>query len=169
MTKLYLSSAIRAFGAMVQLSLGLQGPCGQREATVQRQSRCPEFPLRPDWRDPEQYRPLLALDKAGWAAEWLRRSPDFADVLNSFAEKVQATHRPIGGPRIIILSDLPVDAGWGVIFCRCHRTGRHLLVSVAGPCGPHRRGVLRRTRRRGRFRRAAAPAACRCSKDLRRG
>lgn len=169
MTKLYLSSAIRAFGTMVQLSLGLQGPSGQGEATVQRQSRFPEFPLRPDWRDPEQYRPLLALDKAGWAAEWLRRSPDFADILRSVAEKVWTTHRPVGGPRIIILSDLPVDARWGVIFCRCHRVGHHLLAPVPGVCCPRRRGVLRRTRRRGRFRRAAAPAACRCSKDLRRG
>ncbi|MGQ3049224.1 MAG: transcriptional regulator domain-containing protein [Niveispirillum sp.] len=154
---------------MFQLSLGLYGPCGQREATVQRQSRCPEFPLRPDWRDPEHYRPLLALDKAGWAAEWLRRSPDFADILNSFAEKVRTTQRPVGGPRIIILSDLPVDARWGVIFCRCHRTGHHLLVSVAGTCRPHRRRVPRRTRRRGRFRCAAAPAACRGSEDRRRG
>lgn len=164
-----MSSAIRAFGAMVQLSLGLQGPCGQREATVQRQSRCPEFSSRPDWRDPEQYRPLLALDKAGWAAEWLRRSPDFADILRSVAEKVRTTHRPVGGPRIIILSELPVDARCGVIFCRCYRTGHHLLASVAGTCRPHRRRVLHRTRRRGCFRCAAAPAACRCSEDLRRG
>lgn len=167
--KLHLSSAIRAFGAMVQLSLGLQGPCGQREATVQRQSRFPEFPLRPDWRDPEQYRPLLALDNAGWAAEWLRRSPDFADILKSFAERVQTTDCSLRGPRIIILSDLPVDARWGVIFCRCHRTGRHLLASVAGACRPRRRGVLCRNRRRGRFRCPAVSPDRRCSEGFRRG
>lgn len=36
---------------------------------------------RADWRDVEQYRPLLDYDCVGWAGEWLRRNPDFiADV-----------------------------------------------------------------------------------------
>jgi hypothetical protein len=36
-----------------------------------------DAPCRPDWRDPEQYRDLLDLDRPGWAWEWLRRNPDY--------------------------------------------------------------------------------------------
>ena len=36
---------------------------------------------RADWRDAQQYRPLLDYDCVGWAGEWLRRNPEFlADV-----------------------------------------------------------------------------------------
>jgi hypothetical protein len=34
-------------------------------------------PDQPDWRDVEQYRHLLDLDRAGWAWEWLRRRRDY--------------------------------------------------------------------------------------------
>ena len=36
-------------------------------------------PARPDWRDAEQYRHLLDLDRAGWAWEWLRRHAEYED------------------------------------------------------------------------------------------
>jgi hypothetical protein len=36
-------------------------------------------PARPDWRDAEQYRHLLDLDRAGWAWEWLRRHAEYRD------------------------------------------------------------------------------------------
>ncbi|MES2902980.1 MAG: DUF2285 domain-containing protein [Pseudomonadota bacterium] len=31
----------------------------------------------PAWRDAEAYRPLIALDRSGWAWEWLRRDPAY--------------------------------------------------------------------------------------------
>jgi len=30
-----------------------------------------------DWREPEQYKPLLSCDRHRWAGEWLRRNPEF--------------------------------------------------------------------------------------------
>ena len=33
--------------------------------------------LRANWRNAEDYRPLLDYDCAGWAGEWLRRNPAF--------------------------------------------------------------------------------------------
>lgn len=32
---------------------------------------------KPDWRNPDDYRHLLDLDRAGWAWEWLRRRRDY--------------------------------------------------------------------------------------------
>lgn len=34
-----------------------------------------------EWRDPEQYRPLLDYDCAGWAGQWLSRNPEFLEDL----------------------------------------------------------------------------------------
>lgn len=39
--------------------------------------------LRADWRDPEQYKPLLKCDRHHWAGEWLRRNPEFLVDLRS--------------------------------------------------------------------------------------
>lgn len=69
----------------------------------------------PDWRDPEQYRHLLDLDRAGWAWEWLRRNPDYARIV---PERPAAEPERNGAAEFAVLP--PANAGeyaqWGLTF-----------------------------------------------------
>lgn len=99
---------------------------------MQQRSQSPAPSERSDWRDPEQYRPLLDLDHAGWAAEWLRRAPDFPAIATGFADLIRTSEPAPDRPRVILMSGPPVGAGWGLLLRRCGGAGRYLLASVAG-------------------------------------
>jgi hypothetical protein len=72
-----------------------------------------------DWRDPEQYSPLLDIDCVGWAGEWLRRNPDFvADVQRApclpYTVKIPAD----GDGRIAHCCHACPLGRWGLRCCR---------------------------------------------------
>jgi hypothetical protein len=72
-------------------------------------------PDRPDWRDIEQYRHLLDLDRAGWAWEWLRRRPDYVgdDVDKNSRRDLSAKSQPA-----LTRREQPAPARqWGLCFC----------------------------------------------------
>ena len=75
----------------------------------------PAAPDWPDWRDREQYRHMLDLDRAGWAWEWLRRNPDYADGESEESPKQPRqkgrSHFEASNP---ILSEKP--SRWGLCF-----------------------------------------------------
>jgi hypothetical protein len=75
----------------------------------------PKTPDWPDWRDREQYRHMLDLDRAGWAWEWLRRNPDYPD--GEAGESPEDTPRK-GRARFEVaypvLSEIP--SRWGLCF-----------------------------------------------------
>jgi len=73
------------------------------------------LPARPDWRDPEQYRHLLDLDRAGWAWEWLRRNPEYVDEAR---DKPAVDIDVVGASRMTILrcSALLRGGPWGLSF-----------------------------------------------------
>jgi len=76
----------------------------------------PVTPAWPDWRDAEQYRHMLDLDRAGWAWEWLRRNPDYAEGEQDGFQK-EPDHK--ARPQIEVLSTA-VSAStskWGLCFC----------------------------------------------------
>jgi hypothetical protein len=76
--------------------------------------------LRPraDWRNAEDYHPLLDYDSAGWAGEWLRRNPAFiAD-----AERAPCFAQPIvrhvdDGVQVVTCEKSCPLARWGLHCC----------------------------------------------------
>jgi hypothetical protein len=85
---------------------------------------------RLNWCDPLSYKPLLNLDRAGWAWKWLRRNPDYI---------AQMIGRPVSAETI--KTDLPLltmpetndVSDWGLLFRR-----------EAGPPGDRRQTLLAR-------------------------
>ncbi len=70
---------------------------------------------RPDWRDFEQYRHLLDLDRAGWAWEWLRRRPDYAGESNNERPNRGSRAKPF--PTLIRSAESGLECQWGLCFC----------------------------------------------------
>lgn len=92
----------------------------------------------PDWRDPEQYRHLLDLDRAGWAWEWLRRNPDYA---GSVPELPATEPQRKGAAEFAVLppANTAEWAQWGLTFRRGadtrRRTGAGGLAHRIRPFG----------------------------------
>ncbi|WP_368408134.1 transcriptional regulator domain-containing protein [Asticcacaulis machinosus] len=66
------------------------------------------------WRDGAAYRPLVEMDRVGWAWAWLRRNP-------RYRERPQSEMPPISFPQQrgvrVVRARSAVDAGqWGVSF-----------------------------------------------------
>lgn len=78
-----------------------------------------------DWRDPESYKPLLDLDRAGWAWEWIRRSPGFRASVKSQPDEKRVTAD--NQPRLIAAPAMQTLKRWGLIFRRKFRP-RDFLV-----------------------------------------
>lgn len=70
----------------------------------------------PDWRDADQYRHLLDLDRAGWAWEWLRRHDAYEGQVEDGG---LAAQRDKPGPWLVELSPYQLAAcrRWGLCFC----------------------------------------------------
>jgi len=68
----------------------------------------------PDWRDIEQYRHLLDLDRAGWAWEWLRRRRDYVGETDDENSNLalDARSETASGRRL----KLNPDCQWGLCF-----------------------------------------------------
>lgn len=113
-------------------------------------SQEPGEPSRASWRDPTHYKPLLTLDRAGWAWKWLKRNPDY------IARTAQLlTPRRLEWPgkkmRVITRSDAEEVCDWGLHFRRvANAPGRrclHLLANRLGCVGAGRRDATRTARR----------------------
>jgi hypothetical protein len=70
---------------------------------------------RPDWRDVEQYRHLLDLDRAGWAWEWLRRHRDY--VGEDDDKDSRQDSRAESQPALIQRAQPDTACQWGLCFC----------------------------------------------------
>lgn len=67
-------------------------------------------PGSPNWRDGDSYRPLLQLDREGWAWEWLRRNPAYREYIAAvpFTRGAGVTPAPVLPSRD--------GADWGIPF-----------------------------------------------------
>jgi hypothetical protein len=91
-------------------------------------------PIRswPDYRNLDQYRLMLELDRAGWAWEWLRRSQDYEQACGdqpAVAER-QALDTLSGG--VVLRSASTCLSAWGVCFCRVAGPSCHSSASPLG-------------------------------------
>ena len=71
---------------------------------------------RPDWRDVEQYRHLLDLDRAGWAWEWMRRHPDYGR--DGGDREPELDRKALSRPIVLRPASRDRARAWGLCFCR---------------------------------------------------
>lgn len=71
----------------------------------------------PDWRDAEQYRYMVDLDRAGWAWEWLRRSPGYAHGSVDGPPPDRGGKTQLGSGFLHLATD-PTALRWGLCFRR---------------------------------------------------
>jgi len=76
----------------------------------------PVTPAWPDWRDAEQYRHMLDLDRAGWAWEWLRRNPDYAEGEQN-KPPGEPGRKALTHPEILSAPVSESASRWGLCFC----------------------------------------------------
>jgi hypothetical protein len=77
----------------------------------------------PDWRDPEQYRHLLDLDRAGWAWEWLRRNPDYIGTVPELPA-TELERKGAAELAVIPAANAEESPHWGLTFRRDAHTRR---------------------------------------------
>jgi len=68
--------------------------------------------LRPNWRDSKSYKPLLKLDRAGWAWKWLRRNPEYIALAS---ERLSHTGYDTES-RVLTVSATEEGTRWGLHF-----------------------------------------------------
>ncbi|BAV64081.1 DUF2285 domain-containing protein [Sphingobium cloacae] len=68
---------------------------------------------RLDWRNPASYRPLLDLDRSGWAWEFLRRNPDYRKAVQSLPKPTQERWLM---PPLSLISAVGISPEWGCPF-----------------------------------------------------
>lgn len=93
-----------------------------------------------DWRDPESYKSLVDLDRAGWAWEWLKRNPDFStatgrlpNVLSSLSPSGAERRLKAAQPRILRIQNPGPFEHWGVFFHHWHCPAGYGRLLVARP------------------------------------
>lgn len=112
----------------------------------------PEKRLRPDWRDPESYKHLQKLFRAGWAWEWLKRNPEFIAACRQTAGFNIVQRGGAGAPWMLSPADIDRFSRWGVLF----RRRRRCVLGSRGPSGgAGRRGRAGGLGYTGHFRSAA--------------
>lgn len=107
----------------------------------------PGISPRADWRDPESYKSLVDLDRAGWAWEWLKRNPDFStaagrlpNVLSSLSPSGAERRLKAAQPRILRIQNPGPFEHWGVFFhhWRCPAGYGRLLAARLQSIGARR-------------------------------
>ncbi|SMF81737.1 hypothetical protein SAMN06265365_1413 [Tistlia consotensis] len=126
---------------------------------MSKEKTVPGISPRADWRDPECYKSLVDLDRAGWAWEWLKRNPDFATAAGRLPQvspplPPSAAERRLKAaqPRILRIQNPGPFEQWGVFFHHCRYPadyGRLLAAAFQSVCArrgsaadctrPHRR------------------------------
>lgn len=77
----------------------------------------PLVPVRQTWRDPQTYRPLLMLDRPGWAWEWLRRNRAYGALAITLPPAIRCILRAT--PRITLITQRHGEEDifpWGLHF-----------------------------------------------------
>ncbi len=99
---------------------------------------------RPNWRESATYKPLLKLDRAGWAWKWLRRNPDYNARMAGRAPNPPLV-LPGSGVPVIPATDGDDAADWGLRFRRGAqpplRRGSDFLAGRLGCLGGGGRGA----------------------------
>jgi hypothetical protein len=95
------------------------------------------FPPRPfpppDWRNAKTYHPLLSLDRAAWAWQWLKRNPEFV----ASARQGRRRPRPLPGPHPAPRNGGDADAAAGPpLGCPVSRTRPRIWCSGRVPTRP---------------------------------
>lgn len=67
------------------------------------------------WQDRTRYRPLLDLDRSGWAWEFLRRNPDYRQAVQSLPKPKYERWLM---PPLSLISGAGVAPDWGLSFRR---------------------------------------------------
>lgn len=128
---------------------------------MSKEKTVPGISPRADWRDPENYKSLVDLDRAGWAWEWLKRNPDFATAAGRLPQvspplPPSATERRLKAaqPRILRLQNPEPFEHWGVFFhhWRCPASYGRLLAARSQSIGARRGSAAHCTRPHRRFR-----------------
>lgn len=106
---------------------------------MSKENTVPGISPRADWRDPESYKSLVDLDRAGWAWEWLKRNPDFATAAGRLPQvspplPPSAAERRLKAaqPRILHIQNPAPFERWGVFFhhWRCPAGYGRLLAAA---------------------------------------
>ena len=128
---------------------------------MSKEKTVPGISPRADWRDPESYKPLIDLDRAGWAWEWLKRNPDFATAAGGLPQ-VSPPLRPsateprlkAAQPRILRIQNPGPFEHWGVFFhhWRCPAGYGRLLAARSQSIGARRGSAAHCTRPHRRLR-----------------
>lgn len=91
---------------------------------------------KPDWRNPDDYRHLLDLDRAGWAWEWLRRHRDYVGEGDDARGNTTSsdTNAWAGAIRPIKLATAAHDRAhaWGLCFRAGGRLSRRAGAAYLG-------------------------------------
>ncbi|WP_407932561.1 transcriptional regulator domain-containing protein [Acidiphilium iwatense] len=89
---------------------------------------------KPDWRNPDDYRHLLDLDRAGWAWEWLRRHRDYVGEVDQGNAISSETNALAGTIRPIQLAAAAHDRApaWGLCFRGGGRLSRRAGAAYLG-------------------------------------
>lgn len=72
----------------------------------------------PDWRNVDDYRHLLDLDRAGWAWEWLRRHPDYEKGAGGDHGELVPDRKTLTGLTVLRPSQDGRSGSWGLCFRR---------------------------------------------------
>ena len=114
---------------------------------MSKEKTAPGISPRADWRDPESYKSLVDLDRAGWAWEWLKRNPDFSTaagrlpkVLSSLSPSTAECRLKAAQPRILRIPNPGPFEHWGVFFhhWRCSAGYGRLLAARSQSMGARR-------------------------------
>jgi hypothetical protein len=81
-----------------------------------------------NWRDPEQYRPLLDFDCVGWAGQWLSRNPEFLERLR----QIDCVWR-LNGEGILACRDSCPLVRWGLRCCVLASAANFLWLPDVNP------------------------------------
>jgi len=104
---------------------------------MSKETSTPGIGSRADWRDPDNYKHLLELDRAGWAWEWLKRNSDFLAAFNQLQPNKPASislrvERQFEFPlshRVRKTADSTLER-WGVLFRRPFRFASLLVARM---------------------------------------
>ncbi len=123
---------------------------------MSKEETVPGISPRADWHDPESYKFLVDLDRAGWAWEWLKRNRDFAtaagrlpQVQPSFPPSTAGQRAGATRPRILRIHHPGPLEHWGVFKRRLRSAGHgRFLASGFQSVGACRGGAAHCTRPR---------------------
>lgn len=87
---------------------------------------------QPDWRNADDYRHLLDLDRAGWAWEWLRRNLEYEKEEGGNHGESGPDRKALTGPAMLCPSSGVCARAWGLCFRRGSLLSRVASAAALG-------------------------------------